>query len=194
MTADVPVFDLELTPAARRAGVTYLHDVYLEAGQEFASGDRIQLRDEGGDLWDAEVVDREDTSRGLGHKYRLRIQPTVVAAEESVSASRDLLRRRATWLTQLGLSGDVPVPVEAIKGVACGALALLAQVERLERERAEARAWAWANHHGVLEYAWVSVAGNEYSGDADELPAWLTTSVSSDAQEWWPTQIAGSLA
>lgn len=187
MTADVPVFDLELTPAARRAGVAYLHSVHVDTGHDLAPGDRIQLRDEGGDLWDAEVVDREDTARGVGHKYRLRIQPAGAAAKQSDASSRDLLRRRATWLTQLGLTGNDPVPVEAIEGVAHGALTLLAQVERLERERAEARAWAWADHHGELEYDWVSIAGNEYTGDAEELPAWLTTSVAPDAQDWWPT-------
>jgi hypothetical protein len=101
----------------------------------------------------------------------------------SVAARRDLLRRRATWLTQLGLSGDDPVPLAAIEGVPDAALGLLVEVERLERQRAEAR--AWAGHHGMLEWDWVGVAGNVYAGELDELPGWLASSVEPDRPNWW---------
>lgn len=95
------------------------------------------------------------------------------------------MRRRATWLTQLGLAGDDPVPLAAVEGVADAALGLLAEVEWLERQRAEARAWAWAGHHGMLEWDWVGVAGNVYAGEPDELPGWLASSVEPDRQDWW---------
>jgi hypothetical protein len=71
MTAPVPVVDVELTPMARRSGVAYVHDVELDAGVELAVGDEVRLRDEGGALWFATVVEVE-TAR-LGRKYRLRL-------------------------------------------------------------------------------------------------------------------------
>jgi hypothetical protein len=75
MSTEVPTFTLELSPMARQTGVVYLHDVYLDAGQELASGDRLHVKDEGGALWDAVVVHREQVR--LGHKYRLEIRPAV---------------------------------------------------------------------------------------------------------------------
>ena len=73
MTAPtVPVVDLELSPMARERGVTYLHDVHLDAGVELTVGDRVQVRDEGGALWDA-VVSAVEEAR-LGRRYRLRIE------------------------------------------------------------------------------------------------------------------------
>jgi hypothetical protein len=65
------IYDLELSPMARQAGVAYLHDVDLDAGQELAVGDRLRVRDEGGTLWAAEVTAVEEVR--FGRKYRLRI-------------------------------------------------------------------------------------------------------------------------
>ncbi|WP_416957825.1 hypothetical protein ACNKF0_09525 [Nocardioides sp. T5] len=72
MTGGVfPVVDLELSPMARQTGVAYLHDVFLDAGEELAVSDRLTVRDEGGTLWDGEVVAVEKVR--LGRKYRLHI-------------------------------------------------------------------------------------------------------------------------
>ncbi|MBD3926100.1 hypothetical protein IEZ26_15860 [Nocardioides cavernae] len=67
----VPMFELEVSPTARRIGVMYLHDVYLDADQNLAVGDSVLVRDEGGTLWVGEVTGRDDAR--LGHKYRLQI-------------------------------------------------------------------------------------------------------------------------
>lgn len=72
----VPVFDLELSPMARQAGVTYLHDVYLDADAQVATGDRVLVRDEGGAFWVAEVGEREVVRFG-GHRFALRIEPLM---------------------------------------------------------------------------------------------------------------------
>jgi hypothetical protein len=68
------VYEVELSPMARQTGVTYLHDVFLDAGEELAVGDRLSLRDEGGDPWLAEVMAVE--SARIGRKFRLRIHRT----------------------------------------------------------------------------------------------------------------------
>lgn len=71
----VPVFDLELSPAERQTGMTYLHDVYLDTDDHVATGDRVLIRDEGGHIWVADVGRREDVR--LGHKFALRLyQPS----------------------------------------------------------------------------------------------------------------------
>ena len=49
---------------ARQLGVTYLHAVALDNGQTPTVGDRVRVRDGGGDLWDAVVEDREETLCG----------------------------------------------------------------------------------------------------------------------------------
>jgi hypothetical protein len=71
------VYDLELSPTARQAGVAYLHDVDLDASEELAVGDRVMVRDEGGAMWDAEVTVVEEVR--LGRKYRLRMGPADLA-------------------------------------------------------------------------------------------------------------------
>lgn len=71
----VPVFDLELSPMARQSGTTYLHDVYLDADDQVAPGDRVLIRDEGGDIWVGDVGARCAAGRA-GHKYLLRIWPS----------------------------------------------------------------------------------------------------------------------
>lgn len=58
---------------SRKAGVAYVHDVDLDAGVLLAEGDRLVVRDEGGALWDAVVVAREEVRFGV--KYRLSIRP-----------------------------------------------------------------------------------------------------------------------
>lgn len=106
----------------------------------------------------------------------------------STSEQRARWRRQASWLTQLGLDDDEGVPVDVVEDLAKAALALLDEVEQLELDRAEARAWAWSDHHRELMYAWVSVAGNLYNGDPAQLPDWLASSRTPDAQDWWPTR------
>jgi hypothetical protein len=95
-------------------------------------------------------------------------------------------RQRARWLTQLGLTADEPAPVDAVEEVAGAVLTLLDEVQRLQLEVAEARAWAWGDYHRELHYDWVSVAGNVYTGEPDELPAWLADPRTPPEQEWWP--------
>jgi hypothetical protein len=69
MAAAVPVVDVELSPMARQTGVTYIHDIDLDAGVELAIGDEVRLRDEGGTLWKATVTAVEPVR--FGRKYRL---------------------------------------------------------------------------------------------------------------------------
>ena len=71
--ASTPLVDVELTPVARTLAVAYAHDVDLDADQELALGDRVELRDEGGALFAATVEASEPTR--TGRKYRLRIGP-----------------------------------------------------------------------------------------------------------------------
>jgi hypothetical protein len=71
MSAAVPVVDVELSPMARQTGVTYIHDIDLDAGVELAVGDEVRLRDEGGALWEATVAAVETVR--FGRKYRLRL-------------------------------------------------------------------------------------------------------------------------
>lgn len=111
----------------------------------------------------------------------------------STRAQRDHWRRRATWLTQLGLAREDPAPVDAVEDVSNAVLALLEEVRHLELERAEARAWAWSDFHGELMYDWVSVAGNTYEGDPGQLPAWLVDPRAPDTQDWWPEATSGVL-
>lgn len=72
-TITKPLFDVELTPVARKLGVTYIHDVDLDADQELALGDRVELRDEGGAFFAATVEAIEPVR--IGRKYRLHIKP-----------------------------------------------------------------------------------------------------------------------
>jgi hypothetical protein len=71
MSAAVPLFDVELSPMARQTGVTYLHDVELDAGVALTVGDEVRLRDEGDALWAATVVAVETVRDG--RKYRLQL-------------------------------------------------------------------------------------------------------------------------
>jgi hypothetical protein len=66
------VVELALSPMARQAGAAYVHDVGLDEGVELAEGDRLVVWDEGGALWHAVVVAREQVRFGV--KYRLRIE------------------------------------------------------------------------------------------------------------------------
>lgn len=106
----------------------------------------------------------------------------------SSSEQRARWRRQASWLAQLGLSDEEGAPADVLEVVANAVLALLDEVELLELDRAEARAWAWSDYHRELMYAWVSVAGNVYHGDPAQLPDWLASAVTPDAQDWWPAR------
>lgn len=105
----------------------------------------------------------------------------------STSEQRDRWQRRATWLTQLGLSTEEPTPVDVIEEIAGAVLALLTEVRQLELERAEARAWAWSDYHRELHYDWVSVAGNTCTGGQRRAPGLVGRPRTPDGQEWWPT-------
>lgn len=83
MNAEVAVVDVELSPMARQTGVAYIHDVELDAGVELGVGDRLQLRDEGGALWDATVAAVEPVR--FGRKYRLTMRPTETSTTSGVS-------------------------------------------------------------------------------------------------------------
>ncbi|WP_415839341.1 hypothetical protein [Nocardioides zeicaulis] len=79
LTTDTPlVVEVELSPLARQASTTYVHDVQVEGDRTLEVGQRIQLRDEVGQLWDAQVTAIEATR--LGNKFRLHIGPATDAA------------------------------------------------------------------------------------------------------------------
>jgi hypothetical protein len=82
MSGPVKAVDVELTPMARQTGVAYIHDVQLDADVGLAVGDNVQLRDEGGVLWEATVAVVEPVR--LGRKYRLTISPA--SARETPTA------------------------------------------------------------------------------------------------------------
>ena len=67
------LFDVELGPAQRTAGIAYLHDVDLDDDQTLSVGDRVELRDEGGAYCAATVEAIEPGS--FGRRYRLQIKP-----------------------------------------------------------------------------------------------------------------------
>lgn len=197
MGNSIPTIEMKLSPMARQTGAAHVHDVmlpaeFMHAGQQCAIGDRIQVPDEGGAMWDGQVVDREEVQ--AGHKYRLNIRPGTGdvdgtdAPEAGVSGAeqRDRWRQHASWLAQFGLTGDDTLPVDAVEEGADAFLTLLNVVHHLELERAEARAWAWAGIHGELDYNWGTVSGNTYDGNPDELPAWLVDARTPASQEWWP--------
>lgn len=74
--------------------------------------------------------------------------------------------RRATWLSQLGLDLDDPVPVQPVEDVAEAVLALLEEVQRLEGQLREARRiGAWLYEH-------LSPGARRSLGDVSEWP-WL---------------------
>ena len=75
MTAAGPVLEVELSPVARQEGVTYLHDVHLDADVRLGVGDQLRLRDEGGAPWDATVVAVAVVR--FGREYRLAIRPAT---------------------------------------------------------------------------------------------------------------------
>lgn len=66
------VFDVELGPLEREAGVAYLQDVDVDRSQVLEVGTRVELRDEGGHPHPATVEAIEPSERG--RSYRLRIE------------------------------------------------------------------------------------------------------------------------
>lgn len=65
-------------------------------------------------------------------------QPTSPSTPgSSTQEERDRWRQRAMWLSQLGLTAEDPTPVAAVEEIADAVLTLLAEVQRLELERAE---------------------------------------------------------
>jgi hypothetical protein len=54
----------------------------------------------------------------------------------STPQQRALWRRQAAWLAQLSLTPDDPTPVDVLEEVANAVLALLDDVDRLERDAA----------------------------------------------------------
>lgn len=77
-------------------------------------------------------------------------------------------RRRATWLTQLGLAPDEPAPAEIVEEVGHAALDLLDEIDRLEDELRESR------RIGVWLYDHLSPGVRILLGDVSEWP-WLVT-------------------
>ncbi|PUA82065.1 hypothetical protein C7S10_08575 [Nocardioides currus] len=77
-------------------------------------------------------------------------------------------RRRATWLTQLGLAPDDPAPAEIVEDVTHAALQLLNEIERLEDELRESRSI------GVWLYDHLSPGARILLGDVSEWP-WLVS-------------------
>ena len=78
-------------------------------------------------------------------------------------------RQRAEWLAELGLAAGEPAPVEVIEEVANAALTLLDEVDRLEAQLTEARAYARGFEHG------------RFSGlDTGHPPEWLTAPLELD--------------
>ncbi|MGY2703284.1 hypothetical protein [Nocardioides sp. HB32] len=95
--------------------------------------------------------------------------------------------QHAAFLAQLGLDDD-PALVDIIEEVANACLALLDEVRRLERDRAEARAWASSEFHRHYDRRWlptVKAAGLEGGWDWD-VPGWMTDSTEPLGQDWWP--------
>lgn len=74
------VVDLELGPVERQLGVAYVHDIDLAAGRTLAAGDRLVVRDEGGNLR-AATVERIVPLR-FGVKYRLQLGPEAGSRPE----------------------------------------------------------------------------------------------------------------
>jgi hypothetical protein len=56
----------------------------------------------------------------------------------------------------------------------------------LQRERNEARVWAWAEVHRRWDYSWFPAEQLPRSPDGEwMLPPWLRTNVTPDQQVWW---------
>ena len=86
----------------------------------------------------------------------------------STPEQRAQWRRRATWLTQLGLAPDEPAPAEIVEEVGHAALDLLDEIDRLEDELRESR------RIGVWLYDHLSPGVRILLGDVSEWP-WLVT-------------------
>jgi hypothetical protein len=67
------VVPAEVGPLQRSTATVYVHDVELEGDENLHIGDRVEVRDEGGELWAAtvEAVTRDE----LGQRYRLSLRP-----------------------------------------------------------------------------------------------------------------------
>ncbi len=86
----------------------------------------------------------------------------------STPHERGRWRRRASWLTQLGLAPDDPAPAEAVEEVSHAVLDLLNEIERLEDELRESR------RIGVWLYDHLTPGARILLGDVSEWP-WLVS-------------------
>lgn len=84
----------------------------------------------------------------------------------STPAERARWRQRAVWLTQLGLDRDEAAPADVAEELGDAALALLAEVERLEEQVLEAR------RIGAWLYGHLDPGARIFLGDVSEWP-WL---------------------
>lgn len=84
----------------------------------------------------------------------------------STPEQRTHWRRRATWLTRLGLAPDEPAPTETVEEVGHAVVNLLGEIERLEDELRETR------RIGVWLYDHLSPGARILLGDVSEWP-WL---------------------
>jgi hypothetical protein len=67
------VVTAEVGPLQRSTGTVYVHDVELDGDENLQIGDRVEVRDEGGELWAATV--EGVTSDELGCRYQLSLRP-----------------------------------------------------------------------------------------------------------------------
>jgi len=63
------VVTTEIGPGELAAGVAYVHDIELDDNEELTDGQRVEIRDGGGNFR-AAIVDGR-----VGPRWRLRIQP-----------------------------------------------------------------------------------------------------------------------
>lgn len=99
---------------------------------------------------------------------RADVVPTRDPDGMSTPEQRAHWRRRATWLTQLGLAADEPAPAETVEGVGHAVLQLLDEMERLDDELRESR------RIGVWLYDHLAPGARILLGDVSEWP-WLVT-------------------
>ena len=96
--------------------------------------------------------------------------------------------QRAHWLAGLGLTEDEGAPTDIAEELADAVVTLVAEVRLLERERADARAWAWSEFHRDWEGGWLPYTPvPELTPPWDwDVPSWLTDATKPTEQDWWP--------
>jgi hypothetical protein len=93
-------------------------------------------------------------------------------------------RRRAIWLTQLGLAPDDPAPADIVEEISHAALHLLSEIERLEDELRESR------RIGVWLYDHLAPGARILLGDVTEWP-WLVAKTEAPGPDGDPASQVG---